>query len=161
MYIVESSSNHSLVSSSLCRVLEGIELQQNIFKNTNLTHIYDWSLSCMQSLPRVHLLFEISILKKYKTNICAVCTLPFPDITTEIPYPRNRALQENDGWGNKWSMLWYCTFTFYQCFIRPCRLEHSCNKYSKLQKSLKAVETWSLKHHNNLENCTSQSLHQA
>ena len=90
-----------------------------------------------------------------------LCTQPFPDVTTEIPYPRNRTWQENDGWGNKWSMLWYCTFTFYQCFIRPCRLEHSCNKYSKLQKSLKAVETWSLKHHNNLENCTSQSLHQA
>ena len=76
-----------------------------------------------------------------------LCTLPFPDITTEIPYPRNRTWQENDGWGNKWSMVWHCTFTFYQFFIRPRRRKNSCNKYSKLQKSLKAVENWSLNNH--------------
>ena len=145
MYIVELSSNHSLVSPSLCTALEGIELQQKISSrikpNPDLwlnTFMYAEPTSCASFVGN----FNIEEIQNQY-----LCTLPFPDITTEIPYPRNRTWQENDGWGNKWSMVWHCTFTFYQFFIRPRRRKNSCNKYSKLQKSLKAVENWSLNNH--------------
>ena len=85
-----------------------------------------------------------------------LCTLPFPDITTEIPSPRNRTWQENDGWENKWSMLWRCTFTFYQILyglVGERTRAINIQNFKSLSKQLRTgawIITFWLKLHNNL-----------
>ena len=85
-----------------------------------------------------------------------LCTLPFPDITTEIPSPRNRTWQENDVWENKWSMLWRCTFTFYQILyglVGERTRAINIQNFKSLSKQLRTgawIITFWRKDHNNL-----------